>query len=111
MGPTLDRVQAEWRGETCFLGGWGESGSLGEGVNPESSAPIPLSWGECLLELCRENCSLLKEHGGRAPGDGRLRLILVLVQLGGLTSRIPPLYPGTSGRRGIWEDRIALVQL
>lgn len=86
MGPTLDRVQAEWRGETCFLGGWGESGSLGEGVNPESSAPIPLSWGECLLELCRENCSLLKEHGGRAPGDGRLRLILVLVQLGGLTS-------------------------
>lgn len=86
MGPTLDRVQAEGRGETCFLGGWGESGSLGEGVNPESSAPIPLSWGECLLELCRENCSLLKEHGGRAPGDGRLRLILVLVQLGGLTS-------------------------
>ena len=86
MGPTLDRVQAEWRGETCFLGGWGESGSLGEGVNPESSAPIPLSWGECLLELCRENCSLLKEHGERAPGDGRLRLVLVLVQLGGLTS-------------------------
>ena len=86
MGPTLDRVQAEWRGETCFLGGWGESSSLGEGVNPESSAPIPLYWGECLLELCRENCSLLKEHGGRAPGDGRLRLILVLVQLGGLTS-------------------------
>ena len=42
----------------------GESDSLGEGVNPESSAPIPLSWGECLLELCRENHSLLKEHRG-----------------------------------------------
>lgn len=38
---------AEQRGETCFLGG--ETGSLGQGVNPESSAPTPGSLPPILL--------------------------------------------------------------
>lgn len=75
-------------------------GGLAPWVRVLILSPVPLAqgpshpprpWGECLLELWGENCSLLKGHGGLAPGDGHLRLIFVRVQLGGLTSRIPPL--------------------
>ena len=84
---------------------WGETGSLGQGVNPESSAPTPGSLPPILPGRAPAGAlqgELLPPEGtrlgvGGAPGDGCLRLILVLVQLGGLTSRIP-LYPGSSGR-------------